>query len=320
MARDWTEIVAQIEAHYPTAAGGGQDARLQANLSRFCNSLFKEMERKRRWSLAYGTGTFTTVAGTAVYNIPSSITAISHLYYLLPTGAVVELENYDAGELRRIYGEGSAPPRGAPKGVAIEGTTIQLFPVPDDNAGANYVFIVEGYQTLKLLVETTGTAVAANATLTVPSTSFLTSRGVATLGDYLSVRGAGNLGAGSVADTFFTNWTALPSGTTVTMGAVAPTAVTSGQAFFNSWNWLIDGFDLVVLFGVLREVAAYEKENYAVWERRYQDALMEMQQYDADRKKFLDSMMTAVTGQRMAQLAQLDSRTYWGGLPNAAWF
>jgi hypothetical protein len=321
VALEWSELAVQIEAHYPTARGGtGQDARLQLSLTRFANSFFKFMERTRRWSLAYSTGTISTVAGTATYAIPTNITAITHLYYILASGACVELEDYDAMELRAIYGEGANSQQGPPRGFAIEGTNIQLFPVPDSNAGSNYSLIVEGYQTLKPIIETTGTTTAANATLTVPSSAYLTDRGLATSGSYLSVRGAGNLGPNSVAGTFFTNWTAFPLATTVTMSANAVTAVTAGQTFFNSWNWLIDGFDHVVLFGVLREVAAYLKENYTIWEQRLESALMEMTQFDADRRATINSMATVVSGQRMAQLALLDSRIFWGGLPNAAWY
>ena len=120
------------------------------------------------------------------------------------------------------------------------------------------------------------------------------------------MRGAGNLGALSVADTLIVPWTAFPSGTQVTLGSNAIGNTTNAQVFFNSFNWLIDGFDMVVLFGVLREVAAYLKENFDVWERRYQAALEEMAQFDFDRKSNLEKMATAVTGQRQAQLRILD--------------
>ncbi len=274
----------------------------------------------RRWSLAYSTSTITTAAGTASYAIPGTILAMSHVYYLTDSGSPVELENYDAQELRRIYGEGANSIQGPPRGFAVEGANLQLFPVPDTNAGSNYTIVVEGYRNLLQIVETTGTTVAASATLTVPSSAYLTARGLSTTGSYLSVRSAGNLGPSSVADTHFTNWTAFPAATTVTMSTPAITVATATQVFFNSWNWLIEAFDLVVLFGVLREVAAYEKENFGVWQQRLDAALDEMAQYDADRRKTLISMGTAVTGQRQAQLAMLDSKLWWGGPSNVAWW
>lgn len=323
MAREWTEIVAQIEAHYPTAAGGtGQDSRLQLNLARFASSFFKDMERKRRWSLAYIATPFTTTAALATYPIPANITAIRHLYYLLPSGGVpVELELYDPGELRLAFGEGVNSQQGSPRAFAILGTNVQLFPIPDDNAGANYTLVIEGYQTLKPIVETTGSTAALGPTLTVPSNLYLTDRGIANAGSYLSVRGAGNAGPSGVADTLFTNWTAFVGTTQLTMATAASANTTVVQTFFNSWNWLIDAFDLVVLFGVLREVAAYEKENFVVWEKRLEGALDEMAQYDADRQKTLMQMGTAVTAQRLGQLARLDARGRWGiGGLGGVWF
>lgn len=308
MAREWTDLVSELEAHYPTALGAaGQDTRLQAVLVRFANSLFKEIERQRRWSLAYSQSAIVTVAGTQLYAIPAGITAITHLYYLLATGQPVELELYDPQELRRIYGEGAASVRAAPRFFAINGTNLELFPLPDANGSVgSYTLVVEGYSALTPIVETSGATTAASAVLTVPSTAFLTARAVPALGSYLSVRGAGDAGA-SANDTFFTGWSAFASATQVTMTAVAPSTVAAGaQVFFNSWNWLINDFDKVVLFGVLREVAAYLKENYDVWEKRYQQELELMADYDFDRKKTLAGMMTAVTGQRQAQLAALD--------------
>lgn len=307
MARDWTELVAVMEGEYPTSIGsGGQDNVLRSSLVKYANSLFKEIERKRRWSLAYGTTSFTTVAGTQTYVFPTQLLVISRLYYLLPTGQPITLENYDPQELRRMFGEGPNSPPAPPRYFAINGATIELFPVPDDNAGSNYVFIAEGYGALTPIVETTGTTTAANATLTVPSSAYLTARGVLAAGANVSVRGAGNLGALSAPDTLIVPWTAFASPTTVTLGSNAITAATSAQVFFNSFNWLIDNFDMVVLFGVLREVAAYLKENFDVWEKRYEYALEEMAQFDFDRKSTLEKMATAVTGQRQAQLRILD--------------
>jgi hypothetical protein len=233
---------------------------------------------------------------------------------------VVPLDSYDQAELRATFGQGSVPPPAAPRYFSVEGTNLEFWPVPDDNAGANYQIFIEGYTALTPLVETTGTTVSASPTLTVPSTVYLTDRGLPTLGTYVSVRGAGNLGPGSVAGTFLTNWTALPSATQVTMGANAPNSANGVQVFFNSLNWLIQEFDLVVLFGTLREIAAYEKENFAMWEQRLNAELDEMAQYDVDRRRTIYSDATGLTSQRLAQLSRIDARIFWGGIPNAAWF
>lgn len=311
MARDWTDLLAIIEGHYPTAVGaGGQDVTLRRSLTKFANALFKEIERMRRWSLAYGTAVFGTVPGTQNYGFPTSLTVLSRVYWLQPTGKPVTLENFDAQELRRIFGEGANAQQGPPRYFTINGTQLELFPVPDASGpvGGNYQILVDGYGMLTPIVETSGTTTAASSTLTVPSSAYLTDRGLATVGNFLSVRGAGNLGVASAPDTFLTNWVAFPTPTTVTMGANAVTAVPAlgAQVFFNSSNWLIQDFDQVVLFGVLREIAAYLKENFSVWENRYRLAVEEMAQFDFDRKATLEKMGTAVTGQRQAQLRVLD--------------
>ncbi len=314
IARDWTELVAVIEGHYPTAVGSpsGQDNVLRGSLTKFANSLFKGIERMRRWSLAYNTAPPTvTSSGVQSYPFPSSVVVISRAYWLLNTGYPVTLELYDAQELRRMFGEGANAIPSAPRYYAINGTNLELFPVPDNGAagngaGTNYSIIIEGYGALTPIVETTGNTVAASPTLTVPSSAFLTARGLASAGSNVSVRGAGNLGALSAPDTLITNWTAFPLATTVTLATNAIQNTTNAQVFFNSLNWLIQDFDKVVLFGVLREVAAYLKENYSVWESRYLAELEEMSQFDFDRKSNLEKMATAVTGQRQAQLRSLD--------------
>ena len=296
-----------MEGEYPTSIGtNGRDTVLRSSLTKFANSLFKEIERKRRWTLNYGTTSFITSVGTQTYAFPTTLLAMSRVYYLLSTGEPVTLENYDAQELRRIWGEGPNAVPGQPRYFAINGAQIELFPTPDNNGGANYTIIAEGYGALTPIVETTGTITGGTLSLAVPSTAYLSDRNVPNAGQMVSVRGAGNLGASSVADTFVIPWTGFPDATHVNLGLNAPTSVTNGQVFFNSFNWLIDGFDMVVLFGVLREVAAYLKENYDTWERRYQYALEEMAQFDFDRKSTLEKMATAVTGQRQAQLRTLD--------------
>lgn len=313
MARDWPEILNIIEGHYPTSIGDtGRDRTLRISLTKFANQLFKSIERERRWSLAYTSDeTVVTTANLSDYLIPSNVLTISRLYRRTATGSIVPLDLFDAGELRAVHGEGADSIAGPPVAFAIKGLSIQLFPKPD-NAGptaGNYTLVFEGQTFLPPIVETTGITTAASAVLTVPAGGYLTTgRGLATSGSYLSVRGAGYLGALSVADSHLTSWSAIGA-TTVTMGVAAVTAVPTpgGQAFFNSLNWLIRDFDHVVTFGVLREVAAYLKENYSTWNTRFKDAMEELAAFDFDRRKMMGMKATAVTGQEQGQLRNLDS-------------
>jgi hypothetical protein len=328
VAREWTDIAVEIEGQYPTTRGAltGGDPRLQLCVSRFANSFFKAFERMRRWSLAYKISNIVTTPNLAFYTIPAPYLTLSHVYWLTTTGAPVELSSYDAQELRTIYGEGANSIAAAPRFFAIEGTQIQLFPKPDDYGGANYTIFLEGQQSLAQMVETTGQIGAASTNLVVPSSDYLVDLGLATTGTYVSVRGSGNLGpvtAVPQAGTTLTNWTAFPDPTHVTLGTPAVTALVSGadgQVFFNSLNWLIQDFDLVILFGVLREIAAYLKENFSIWAQRLNDELDDLARFDVDRRKTLMQDATGITAQRLAQLARLDSRIFWGGIPNTAWF
>lgn len=313
MARDWTSILSLVEGHYPTAAGiSGQDTVLRQSLVGFANSLFREIDRQRRWSLNYVSSSLTTSVGVGVYAIPTGMTAISRVYYLLTTNVPVTLGLYDSQELRQAFGDPSVS-NGKPRAYATQGTNIEIFPRPDNNGGPNYSLVFEGYTTLTPIVETTGTTTA-STTLTVPSTVYLTDNGATAVTASLSVRGAGNLGPLSVAGTHLTTSTAFPTGTTVTMGTAAVTVVTSGQVFFNSSNWLISGFDKVVLFGVLREVAAYLKENFDVWQMRYQQELDLMSQFDMDRTTGMEQLATGAAGQRQSQLRTMDAPVGYGYL------
>lgn len=321
MALDWTDIYSEITAQYPTAFGdSGQDTTLALACVKFANSLFNTIDTERRWSLAYQSVPQATTPGTSQYAIPTGMTAISHLYWLQATaGAPVTMENFDIQELRRMFGDGSAALQGPPRYYAVIGSNIQVFPTPDANgpSSGNYPLVFEGYQRLVPITQTTGRTASASPTLTVPSTGYLTARGVATSGTYLSVMGSGYAGPASVADTLFTTWSAFPLSTTVTMGANAQvTNNTDVKVFFNSSNWVIQNFDHVVLFGVLREVAAYLKENFQTWDQRFQLAMTNMAQEDVDRRKDMELQGVAVTGQNQPEL--LGRRDTWYG--NGGWW
>jgi len=317
LAREWSELYSEICAHYPTALGdSGQDTTLAAAVLKFFNSLQKRINTDRRWSLSYFTTPAATTQGNAVYAIPAGMTNISHLYWLTTAGQPVTMESYDVQELRRRYGDGANAQQGEPQYFAVLGPNVQVFPTPDGSgpSSGQYILNFEGYNELTPIIETTGTTTTGGAatTLTVPSTVFLTSRGVATIGSYLSILSAGYLGPLSVASTLLTSWTAFPSATQVTILAPGAQAVaTNTKCFFNSSNWLIQNFDQVALFGTLRDVAAYLKENFQIWESRFQEAYDDMARFDVDRRKTLEMQGVAVTGQRQLELSNTN-RIGWG--------
>jgi hypothetical protein len=310
-------LLASVTAYYPTAAGAaGQDTALSLACIRFANSLLNAIDTERRWSLSYNNTPVVTVPGTAIYAIPTGMTAISHLYWIQSTaGSIVTMESYDVNELRRRFGEGTGAMAGSPRHFAVIGNNIEVFPTPDSNGptGGNYTLEFQGYTRLTPIVQTTGTTVVGTATLTVPSTGYLTARSVPALGTYLSVASSGFTGPNAVNDTLFTSWSAFASPTTVTMGANAQiTNASPVNVYFNSSNWVIQNFDHVILFGVLRDVAAYLKENFMTWDQRFQLAMENMAQEDVDRRKTMEAQGTGVTGQQQSQLAGSGRGGFWG--------
>jgi hypothetical protein len=311
MARDYLDLVSTVEGYYPRAIGGNtRDEPLRLQLVTYANNAMKEIERIRRWSLAYGTATQVTSQGNATYVIPANILTITNIYYLTTTGSPVRLDDYSAMQLRDTYGEGPLPPQGAPKGFAILGTNFQIFPVPDfaGPASGNYNLIIEGYQSLAQIVETTGTT-AGTTTLTVPSTNYLLLKNVTSSGvTGLSIRGAGYPQSAAVTDNWITSWSAFPGATSVTMLSAPPTNVTTAQTFFNTVNWLIVDYPKVIEFAMMREVAAYLKSDidYKMWEARYQHELDLMAEFHFDRQTTLEQFAVATLGQRQNELRRLD--------------
>jgi hypothetical protein len=316
LAREWSELYSEICAHYPTALGSsGQDTTLALAVLKFFNSLQKRINTDRRWSLSYYTVPQATTPGTSVYAIPTGMTNISHLYWLTDPGQPVTMESYDVQELRRRYGDGPNAQQGQPQYFAVIGSNIQIFPAPDaaGPTSGNYTLNFEGYNELVPVIETTGTTTTGGSatTLTIPSTAYLTTLGVATSGSAVSILSAGYAGPGGVAGTLLSAWSAFPSGTQVTIAPGAQAVVTAGKVFFNSANWLIQNFDQVALFGTLREVAAYLKENFDIWDKRFEMAYDDMARFDVDRRKTLELQGVAVTGQRQLELAR-NTRYGWG--------
>lgn len=322
MAREWVALYEEIVAHYPTALGtSGQDTTLAAAVLKFLNSLQKRINTDRRWSLSYSTTTQITSQGNPLYGIPTGMTNISHLYWLTDAGQPVTLESYDVQELRRRFGDGPNAQQGQPRYFAVLGANVQVFPTPDFSGptGGDYTLNFQGYSELVPVVETTCTTTTGgtSTTLTVPSTQYLSALGVGTTGTYLSILGAGYQGPLAVASTLLTSWTAMPPGTTLTINPGAQAVATTTRCFFNSANWLIQNFDQVVLFGVLREVAAYLKENFQVWDSRFEAAYDDMARFDVDRRKTLEMQGVGVTGQRQIELAR--TGRYGWGADNGYW-
>lgn len=310
MSRDYLAIAESIEADYPRASGGPADEPLRLQLVDWANDALNEIQRIRRWSLAYGKATQVTTPGTAVYSIPAGIRPLTNIYWLDSSGYPTLLENYAAMQGRLRLGEGAASTTGYPAYYAMEGTSIQIFPVPDANGptSGNYTLVFEGYQQLTALpiVETTGT-VSNSATLTVPSTAYLTARGVLTIGTGVSIRGAGYPQSATINDDWVTNWSAFPLATTVTLTAVAPGTVTVAQTFFNSQNWLISNYPKVLAFAMLREVSTRLKDDYQKWEARYQHELDLMIDDDMDYQHTLESFVTYTDSARIPQLRFLNN-------------
>jgi hypothetical protein len=312
MAQSWADLVLDLESYYPKARGGvARDEDLRRQLVVWANNAMESIERQRRWSLSYGFTNFTTTPNVGIYPIPAGITTISWMYWLdTGSGTPIILREFSAMELRRAFGEGANSIAGRPANYAINGRNLQLFPMPDNTGpiAGNYQIFVEGYQGLLPIVETSGGVFINTAVLTVPSTGFLTSRGLATSGTTgLSVRGAGFSQFSDRVDTLLTNWSAFPSPTTVTMSSNAHTSGAGLQTFFNSVNWLIQDFPFLLEFAVLREIAAYLKDDYRTWEMRFAQEMDAMAAFDVDRTLPGEVLATAQTGQRQSQLRRLDA-------------
>ena len=319
--RDYVALIRQIEGVYPSAAGGtSRDEPLRASLVPYFNTLLKEIEREQRWSGSYIQTPIVTVSGAARYPMPTGMLTIERVFRVESNRDVVTLELYDPQELRRVYGEGAFVVPGPPVKYAFVptdlvgdpsggGTMIEFYPTPN----GVYTIFVEGHQALVPIGETSGTTTIASTVLTVPSTVYLTNIGIVTTGTYLSIRGAGDLGVGGVADTHLTTWVNFASATTITLGTATPTAVPAlgAQCFFNSVNWLLTSFDKVVLFGVLRMVASYLRDDagYVMWEQRYQHELDLMRGYEFDRARTQELLAVGVSGQRQSELRRADQVT-----------
>lgn len=312
--------------------GTDRDDILRAQLSGYANDTIAEIDREQRWTLSYAEPTFTTTQGTQSYAIPlpttsSSITSplfMARLYYEDTAGRITILDRYAKEELQRAYGDPvGTQNQGAPTRYAIEpnanlATTaafgspalqIILYPTPDGSgpetapAGA-YKIHVGGFYQIPPIIEVTGTSVATNATLTVPSTVYLTNLGVpadgTSYGLTLSVKGAGALSLNGVNSSHVTSWSAFPTGATITMSVAAVANQTNAQVFFNSTNWVITHWPKLLLFGMLREVANYygKTDDYTLWEARFHDQMDKLRQYEFARARGTNSLATAQVGQR----------------------
>lgn len=331
--RDIVEVLSRVTAHYDQAAGGNQDSVLSSQLIGFANDTLDEVNRERRWSLSYSEPIITTVAGTQSYVLPvpsidtnqDNLLFLKRVYrYDSTTGRSVELKRYEKGELQRVWGDVSGTQnRGKPTHFAVESTVanqqqsinwgqgsasggslapyITLYPCPD----AAYTLYVGGYYAIPLFVDTISTTVAANNTVTVPSSIYLRgSRNLPLSGSTsaatMSIVGAGELTSATTRDIHMTTWTNLvASGTTLTVVTAPIASVSNTPTYFNSTNWVITHWPKVLLFGMLREVAAYygKWDDASAWEAKYQDQLEKLGRWEDDKGRGLERLATAQPGQ-----------------------
>ena len=321
MARDYTEIVKRVEAIYPQARGGANyDDSFRSMLVPWANDLIFEISQMQRWSYEYTSTSFLTTPAQSTYLLDTavspSLTAIKFVYYIDSTGQprpIVRRDRFQAavmvGDTSVIHAE--VVPPGAPVYYSIDNRTMEIFPPPDsagyDTAG-NYLIFVQGYSKIADIVETTSTTDGTTNTIIVPDTAYMTALGAA---GPVSIRGAGFLGANSVADTFIDPLINIATGTTYTTTDTPPVAVTDAQTFFNSQNWIITWWPKVMLFGMLREAASYlaDSDKYQMWEQRYQAELnlLRASQFDFSRSQDMAAAVTA--GQNSPEERRLDSPT-----------
>lgn len=315
MAYDWLSIAKRIEATYPQAIGGAtRDDVLRSRLVPWFNDVLIELDLMQRWSYEFVTNTQLTTSGVATYPLPTGMTTIKYVYYVTSSSQPRYLRKFDTFELGKVYGSPTSPSEspGAPVTYSLDNRTITIFPNPDlsgNDSGGNFLLYFVGYQVTPPIIETTGTTTAASPILTVPSTAYVTGQGNVVDGAAISVRGAGNLGAGGVAsDLVTTASTIATTATTSTLATSAITAVTAAQTFYNSQPWVIQWWPKLAEFGVLREVASYLQDNagYQTWEARYQHEIELLRAQEVDRTMNLEIFAAAHVGQYDSELRRSD--------------
>jgi hypothetical protein len=286
-------------------------------LVRYANDLIQEIDQMQRWSYNWSnTNSITTTYQLATYALPTGALMVKNMYYVNSAGQRMALAKYETAELSRVYGDPSSAstPVGIPLRWSLDNRVVTIYPTPD-NAGptsGNYQIFFESYGTTTPIIETTGTTSASSTTLTVPSTAFLTNVGVAN-GATVAIRAAGYAQSAAINDDWVTTASVIAaSGVTSTLATAAPTAVTTGQTFFNCQPWVITYFPKLFEFGMLREVASYlgADTDYQKWEARYQLELQKARELDLDRTMTLEILATAQPGQKDSQFRM--SETPWG--------
>lgn len=324
MARDWVEIAEKIEAAFPQARGGtNYDESLRLMLVPWANGLIYELGQMQRWAYDYITFTLTTVQGQAKYSFSSltpsgvDITAIKRLFYIDSAGYPREIERRERFEATRLLGDTSltranAVPQGAPREFSInDGQEIEIFPPPDAagfDAGGNYAIQVQAYHTLPRIVETQATTIASNATITVPSTTYLTTIAGVTLNTLGSIRSAGYLKLSTINDHLLIGITQFTDATHMLISPSPQASLTNAQTFFNSQPWIITYFPKLVEFGVCREVTTYlkDQQSYQLYEQRYQNELNLLRAYEFDRMRGVDMGAAVTAGQATAVDRRID--------------
>lgn len=203
--------------------------------------------------------------------------------------------------------------------------TLFLYPTPDNSGpnGGSYPLRIGGYYNTPYIVETTGTTTVTppnEQILTVPSVQYLYRNLVPSNGQNqkatVSVRNAGDLmNSAADRDTLISSWASMDGGSnTVTMDTNAPAVVTNGQVFFHSTNWMIRYWPKLIQFGMLREIAQYygNDAEFALWDKRFDQQLDKMRNWDADRARGRELMAAGLLGGNATALNRSDMLTGWG--------
>src|SRR5262245_37948645 len=133
MARDYTQVLARVEAMYPQSAGGqNYDETLRSMLSGFATDVLEEINHLHRWTHDYRVYTIQTDLNQQTYQLPASVIsgtgvhlAIKSAHYLDNNMHPTYLDKFDYDELLRMYNIGVTVPSmnlGAPIRYSLDKT------------------------------------------------------------------------------------------------------------------------------------------------------------------------------------------------------
>ena len=321
-----------------------QDEILRRNLVGYANDVLRELEEANRWGRNFFVNSWVTTPGTALYPLPGPLvsaagnadvmTHVHRLYYRMSSGRVVQLELYDQQEPRWMVGDVPTPANptdvgvtGKPRWYSIMGTgnlgvsqpSILIFPAPDSSGpdGGNYTLILEYYSAFQQFAESAVIPNNAGVTQTffgANTGNYLTSIGIpassSLTGQFCSIRAAGYTNLSGVSTTANEDIIAPWQNLVAASVDVVATVVVGGYCpiMFNSRNWIIDLRPNLLLYGILRNVAAYLKDDqgYSIWEQRFQKELEDAMEWDQQSRHDGEVLAGAVGGQQQRMLQDID--------------